>query len=75
MQRYGNAGGDSGIRAFEPGADSITVEFSDGAIYRYTYASAGASCIEQMKQLALRGSGLNGYINSYAKRAYESRLR
>lgn len=75
MQRYGNGGGDSGIRSFEFGADSITVEFSDGAIYRYTYASAGASTIEQLKKLALRGSGLNGYINRYAKHAYESRIR
>ncbi|WP_243295606.1 hypothetical protein [Geothrix mesophila] len=75
MQRYGNAGGDSGIRAFECGTDSITVEFSDGAVYRYTYRSAGAGVIEQMKQLALRGSGLNGYINRHAKNAYESRLR
>ena len=75
MQRYGNTGGDSGIRAFESGADSIAVEFGDGATYRYTYASAGAVNIEQMKQLALRGSGLNGYINRYVKNAYESRLR
>jgi hypothetical protein len=75
MQRYGNAGGDSGISAYEFGGDWITVEFSDGAAYRYTYASAGAGCIEQMKQLAQRGSGLNGYINRYAKHGYESRLR
>lgn len=75
MQPYGNAHGDSGIRGFDIGADSITVEFSNGPIYRYTYVSAGTANIEEMKKLALQGSGLNGYINRYAKNAYQSCVR
>ena len=75
MQPYGNTHGDSGIRAFEIAKDSITVEFSDGAMYLYTYRSAGPAILEEMKRLALRGSGLNGYINTHARKAYESRLR
>jgi hypothetical protein len=75
MQRYGNLGGDSGVRAFEISSDSITVEFSDGAVYLYNYSSAGTANIEQMKQLALSGSGLNSYINRNVRKAYAARLR
>jgi hypothetical protein len=75
MQPYGNTHGDSGIKGFEIEVDSITVEFSDGAMYRYTYGSAGAATIEEMKRLATHGGGLNGYINTHARKAYESRIR
>jgi hypothetical protein len=41
MERYKNLGGDSGVVAYEIGADSIKVGFSDGSLYLYTYGSAG----------------------------------
>lgn len=75
MQRYLNAGGDSGVTRFEIGQDSIAVEFRDGAVYLYNHASAGSSNIEQMKQLALCGRGLNSFINRHARKAYAARLR
>ena len=52
MKEYRNLGGDSGILGYEFGSDSIRVEFSNGSVYLYTYASAGKNNIEEMKQLA-----------------------
>ena len=51
MTRYGNQGRDSGISRYEIQDDGIIVEFSSGSKYSYTYASAGASNIEEMKKL------------------------
>ena len=75
MERYKNLGGDSGVVAYEIGSDSIRVQFSDGAIYRYTYASAGSSNIEHMKQLARNGQGLNSFINTTVRKAYALKER
>lgn len=75
MQRYLDAGGDSGVAAFEISQDSIIVQFHDGAAYLYNHASAGSSNIEQMKQLALSGRGLNSFINRYVRKRYVARLR
>jgi len=75
MERYRNFGGDSGVYAFEIGADSIKVQFSDGAIYLYNYASAGSYNIEQMKNLARRGDGLNSFINTTVRKGYAAKIR
>ena len=75
MPKYSNRGGDSGIDSYDTSPESITVHFSDGATYRYTYASAGSGAIERMKQLAESGQGLNSYINKYVKKSYESKLK
>ena len=74
MERYLNLGGDSGVSAYEIEAESITVRFSTGATYIYTYQSAGASNIEEMKALAKIGRGLNSFINTRVKYRYASRL-
>ncbi|MBQ4536929.1 MAG: hypothetical protein II994_04860 [Lachnospiraceae bacterium] len=71
MQPYGNLGGNSGIVAYSIGADCIDVQFSSGAVYRYSYKSAGVNKVEDMKKLALKGMGLNSYIMRYAKYDYE----
>jgi hypothetical protein len=73
MQRYSDIDRDSGVVAYEIGNDFIRVRFSDGAIYLYTYASAGRHNIEQMKVLAARGDGLNAYINDHVKKGYARR--
>lgn len=65
MQPYNDIDNDSNIEAFEIGDDSISVRFFDGRIYVYTYQSAGASHIEEMKRLAHAHDGLNAYINKY----------
>jgi len=73
MQTYRNLSGVSGVAAYEIGSDYIKVEFKDGMTYVYTHRSAGEQKIEEMKKLALNGSGLNTYINKYAKHDYESK--
>jgi len=75
MERYPNLSGRSGIAFFELGTDSITVQFRDGATYLYNHDSAGAPHINQMKQLARAGSGLNSYIDRYVYKNYAARLR
>ncbi|EXE84541.1 hypothetical protein J591_3523 [Acinetobacter baumannii 532279] len=40
-------------------------------IYTYSYRSAGAGGVEDMKKLARNGNGLNSYIMRYAKTLYE----
>jgi len=74
MERYRNAGGDSGIYAYEIGNDFIKVLFKDRKTYLYTYSSAGSHHIEQMKTRAIRGNGLNSYINTNVKNKYASKL-
>ncbi len=64
MQRYGNLSGNSGVVAFEAGADFIKVQFKDGDTYTYTALSAGAQTVARMKQLAQAGRGLATFINT-----------
>ncbi|HHJ17593.1 MAG TPA: hypothetical protein ENJ80_12925 [Gammaproteobacteria bacterium] len=70
MQRYSDVDRDSGVVAYETGADFIRIKFSDGTVYLYTYSSAGTHHIERMKALAMRGDGLNAYINEHVRKAY-----
>jgi len=72
MERYRNLGGDSGVAGYEIRPDAIIVQFSTGARYTYTYGSAGQGNVEQMKQLATAGHGLNAFINR-AKPGYASK--
>ncbi len=71
MIHYRNKGGNSGVRLFEILDSSILVRFSDGKTYLYTYQSAGSSHIENMKNLAIKGVGLNSYINRKVRKNYE----
>ena len=73
MIAYKNIGGNSGVVAYANGADHIDVMFQDGSVYRYSYKSAGAVTVEELKRLADRGQGLNRYINKYARKNYESK--
>jgi len=75
MERYANRGGESGIEGYEIGNDFIKVKFSDGSTYLYTYASAGAQNVEQMKKLAQDGEGLNAFINKNVRKAYARKER
>jgi len=72
MERYRNWSGTSGIAAYEIGADFITVKFIDTSrTYTYSYRRAGRTHVETMKTLALRGSGLNKYINRHVRSLYD----
>lgn len=63
------------MSAYEIGAESITVQFSSGAVYLYTYKSAGSSNIEEIKSLPVAGQGLNSFIMRNVRNGYESKLR
>lgn len=75
MERYRNINGDSGVYEYEFGNDYIRVQFSTSAQYIYTYQSAGVDNIEHMKILAVRGSGLNAFINKVVRNRYARKER
>lgn len=73
MEPYQNLSGNSGVAAYEIGEDYIRVQFTSGSVYVYTYDSAGADNIEQMKRLAKKGQGLNTFINTTVREEYARR--
>lgn len=75
MVPYKNINGDSGVIVYETGLDYIRVQFSTGAVYLYTYTSAGEKNIEYMKILANKGDGLNAFINTTVRRGYAKKER
>ncbi len=75
MEAYKNLSGGSGVVAYESGPDFIRVQFSSGSVYLYAYASAGSQNIEQMKELARSGQGLNSFINTTVRNDYAQRER
>ena len=74
METYKNLNGNSGIESYEIGEKEITIRLTDGEIYVYTDQSAGDANIEQMKKLALGGSGLHTFLNDEVKYLYRSKL-
>lgn len=75
MEYYRDIDGDSGVEGYEIGTDYILVQFTTGAVYLYTYSSAGADNIEIMKQLARGGNGLNSFINRHVRKKYDRKVR
>ena len=75
MERYKNLSGQSNVIAYSFGPDSITVQFASGAYRNYVYNSIrpGAGIVAQMKDLAVKGIGLNSFIGRVVKANYVSR--
>jgi hypothetical protein len=71
---YTNNTGASNINSYHYESDRITVTFNGGATYLYTYTSAGAQEIEQMKTLADSGQGLNSFINRNVRLSYAEKI-
>lgn len=72
MEIYRNLGGNSGVSRFDIGPDYIVVIFhGNSKEYTYSYKKAGSHHVENMKQLARVGSGLNAYINRHVKYLYD----
>lgn len=71
MPLYENIGGNSNITGYQIGDENIQVMFRNSEMYNYTYDSAGVDNVEQMKQLAQSGSGLNSFILNNVKDDYE----
>lgn len=72
-ERYSSTG-DSGVVSYDLGADSITLQFKNSAVYLYNYEKPGKEHVERMKQLAIAGSGLSTYVSQHVKNAYARRL-
>jgi hypothetical protein len=70
MVRYKNLDGNSGVLAYEPGADFLKVQFTGGIVYLYNNKVTGKYNIEEMKMLADRGRGLSTYISTFVKDRY-----
>jgi len=70
---YGNNDHDTGVVAYQPASDSITVKFRENGYYKYTVKSAGMAAIKQMKALAKQGSGLSTFISQHVHDRYESK--
>lgn len=75
MIPYRDIDRDSGVEAYDVGADYIIVQFKEGKtkFYKYTNSSAGAASIQRMKDLAANGEGLNSFIMKNVKSGYESK--
>lgn len=73
MKRYMDLSGTSGVRAYTIALQAITVQFADGGIYVYSYASAGRERVEEMKRCAQAGRGLSTYISQHVGQAYASK--
>ena len=73
MTPYANLSGGSGGVAYSVKATMISVQFADGRVYDYTYASTGRANVEQMKCLARAGTGLATFISQHVQQAYAAR--
>lgn len=73
MTPYARLSGSSGVSAYEEAPRKIKVQFVDGRVYTYSYASTGRQHVENMKLLARRGQGLSTYISQHVREHYESR--
>lgn len=72
MERYSNRSGSSEVSAYEIGNDFLEVKFSETfRTYTYSYRRGGNAHVENMKRLAINGSGLNSYINRHVKNLYD----
>jgi hypothetical protein len=71
LQYYLDLNHDSGVANYEIGREFIRVQFrKKSKIYTYSYASAGYQHVENMKQLAQYGDGLNAYINHHTRQLF-----
>ncbi len=73
MEKYENKGGNSGVDAYECGADFIRVRFNKGGQYLYGSNKPGADKVQEMQELALAGQGLNSLISREIKTNYEKK--
>lgn len=63
MNAYKNLAGNKGVTAYKCGDDSIRVRFDTTKVYIYDHKYTGKQHVETMKALAMKGLGLNKYID------------
>jgi len=72
MEIYLNRSGNSPISYYQIANSSITVCFKGSTrAYTYSYRKAGSYHVENMKRLAVSGSGLSAYITRNVKFDYD----
>lgn len=72
MKTYGNFSKGSNITSFQIGDNFIKIKYTDTSkVFTYSYKKAGQKNIDNMKLLASCGSGLNRYINTFAKHLFD----
>jgi len=71
MERYANRRGNSPITHFQIEVERILIWFNGGKSYSYSYSTASKYHVEQMKILAISGSGLSAYITHNVKFLYD----
>jgi hypothetical protein len=64
----------SGVIAYLPQDDGITVEFRSRVRYVYTNASAGKANVAEMKRLAAVGKGLATFISQHVHERYARKM-
>ena len=74
MQPYKNLSGACGVVAYEIAAESITVRFNSGTVYRYDHHRPGAAHVAEMQRLAQAGHGLGSYISRHVGKNFAARL-
>lgn len=70
MEKYLNRNGNSPVSYYQIAETSITVWFGSKS-YTYSYRKAGSYHVENMKRLAISGSGLSAYITRNVKMLYD----
>jgi hypothetical protein len=70
MQKYKNLRGKSKVSEYQINTNSIIIRYKDNTVYLFTNESAGFENIEEMKRLALAGSGLYDFINRHVWNRY-----
>jgi hypothetical protein len=71
MEIYSNLRGNSPVIGYEIEPTRIIVWFKGDKPYSYSYASAGKSNVDTMKELARRGTGLSAFITRNVRSNYE----
>jgi hypothetical protein len=71
VEVYSNRSGNSPVTHYEIEIIRIRVWFKGGKAYSYSHGKAGAPHVEQMKILAVGGSGLSAYITRNVRLAYD----
>jgi len=74
MRPYRNLSGNSGVSAYETGADFIKLRFAGGDTYLYDYRRPGRRDVERMKRLAAAGTGLSTYVAQRVRERYAAKL-
>jgi hypothetical protein len=66
MKKYiSKSGKQSGVTAYQIGADNIIIQFNHDTVYKYSYSSCGKQTTDALKELALASKGLGTYISQH----------